>query len=125
MEFTDGSGRVLQAALKVHSALGPGLLESAYEACLCIELRENGIEVERQVQLPIIYGGQAIEAAYRLDLLVQKHIVVEVKAVASILPIHEAQLITYLRLSGYPVGLLLNFQVARMRDGMKRFVNSR
>lgn len=123
MEIDEVSGHVVSAAITVHSALGPGLLESAYEACMTLELRQRGLRVERQVPLPIVYCGQRIDAGYRIDLLVDGRVVVEEKVVTKVLPIHEAQLLSYLRLGGFKVGLLLNFHVLRMKDGIVRMVN--
>lgn len=117
------TGQVVDAAMTVHSALGPGLLESAYEACLAHELRARGLRVLAQLPLPIMYRGTRIEVGYRLDLLVNNAVVVEVKAVARMLPVHEAQLLSYLRLSGHRVGLLINFHVPRLRDGIRRMVH--
>ena len=112
------SGAVLGASFAVHSALGPGLMESVYEACLVHELRLRGVSVDRQVALPIHYKGYTVsDAGYRLDLLVENEVVVEIKSVEEIHPIHHAQLLTYLRLSGLRLGLLLNFNVSRMKDG--------
>jgi GxxExxY protein len=114
---------IVDAAISVHKALGPGLLESAYEACLAHELSLRDVVVERQVSLPVIYKGIRIEAGYRLDILVNERVVVEVKAVEHVLPVHSSQLLSYLRLGDYRLGLLLNFNVALMRDGIKRIVN--
>lgn len=114
---------IVDAAITVHSVIGPGLLESAYVACLALELRTRGLNVRSQVPLPIIYGGQQIDVAYRIDLLVEDTVIVEAKAVARLLPVHEAQLLSYLRLSDKRIGFLLNFHVSRMRDGIKRMVN--
>ena len=111
--------------MKVHSVLGPGLLESAYQACLAHELRSRGFEVATQVALPVIYEGQKLEVGYRIDLVVEHRVVVEVKAVEAIHPIHEAQLLSYVRLSGIPVGLLINFNVLHLRDGIKRMVDGK
>lgn len=116
---------IVGAAIRVHTALGPGLLESAYEACLARDLSAHGHDVRRQVVVPITYDGVRIEAAYRLDLLVDNTAIVEVKSVAKVDPIHESQLLTYLRLSEHPVGLLINFNVARLRDGIVRRVHTR
>ena len=118
------TGMVLGAAMSVHSALGPGLLESAYETCLYQELDSRGLVVERQVSLPIVYRDVTVHDAYRLDLLVQDLIIVEVKSVGSFTDVHRAQLLSYLRLSGKPIGLLLNFNVAHLRDGIIRMVNA-
>ncbi len=118
------SGRVVDAAMKVHSALGPGLLESAYEACLAHELRRRGSVVEVQRPLPITYDKVQLDIGYRLDLLVDDAVIVELKTAARFRPVHEAQLLSYLRLSGYKVGLLINFNVPRLRSGIKRMVNN-
>ncbi len=115
---------VIGAAIKVHSALGPGLLESAYEACLAHELTSRGVPVRRQVECPILYDGLLLDAGYRLDLLVADELVVELKAVDKLLPIHLAQVLTYLRLRDAPVGLLLNFNTLRLTDGIRRVVNA-
>ena len=110
--------------MKVHSALGPGLLESAYEGCLSHELRRRGLQVGNQLVQPVVYQGEHIELGYRIDLLVSGLVIVEVKAVAKLLPIHDAQLLSYLKLSGHKVGLLINFNVLHLRDGIRRFVNN-
>lgn len=115
---------IVDSAMKVHSALGPGLLESAYEACLAYELRRRGLGVRTQVPLPVLYCGMRIEAGYRIDVLVEDEIIVEVKAIAKRHPLHEAQLLSYLRLSGRRVGLLINFHELRLKDGVKRMVNN-
>lgn len=109
--------------MKVHSVLGPGLLESAYQACLAHELRTRGLNVATQVGLPVIYEGQKLEVGYRIDLMVESRVVIEVKSVESLHPIHEAQLLSYMRLSGVGVGLLINFNVLHLRDGIKRMVD--
>ena len=114
---------MLGCALKVHRALGPGLLESAYEACLSHELAKAGVEHQRQLVLPIIYDGTRIDPGYRLDLLVQEKVVVEVKAVAALTDVHRAQLLSYLKLGGYRLGYLLNFNVKMLRDGICRLAN--
>jgi GxxExxY protein len=114
---------VVDAAIEVHRILGPGLLESAYEAALAYELGLRGITVERQVLLPVHYKGEYLDAGFRLDLVVGKLLIVELKAVQHIEPIHEAQLLTYLRLSGLWLGLLLNFNVPLMKNGIRRMVN--
>lgn len=117
------TGKIIDAAMKVHSALGPGLLESAYEACLKHELSKRGLIVESQVLLPIFYDGVKIDAGYRLDMLVENEIILELKAVEKVIPIHEAQLLSYLKLSNKQVGLLLNFNVLLLKDGITRVVN--
>ena len=114
---------VIGAAIAVHRELGPGLLESTYEACLMVELTERGVAVERQKSLPVNYRGVRIDCGYRIDLLVGNEVVVELKAVEGVMPIHEAQMLTYLRLSGLHVGLLLNFNVLLMKDGIRRMVH--
>ena len=111
---------IVDAGLKVHRALGPGLLESAYEHCLAHELNTRGLGVRRQVALPILFDGILIEAGYRLDLLVDDLIIVEVKAVDALAPLHEAQLLTYLRLSGRRLGYLMNFNVKLLKQGIRR-----
>ena len=123
MNVNDVSGQIVDAAMKVHTFLGPGLLESAYEACLTHELRKRGLNVEVQRVLPIVYDGVEVDAGYRLDLLVEGLVIVELKAVEKIVPLHEAQLLSYLKLSGLKVGLLINFNVLRLKDGIKRMVN--
>jgi GxxExxY protein len=124
LNINEASGEVVDAAFTVHSALGPGLLESAYEACLKHELVKRGLNVASQIQLPVQYDGVAIDAGYRIDLLVEEAVVIELKAVEKIAPIHEAQLLTYLKLSGKKLGLLLNFNVLHMKDGIKRIANN-
>ncbi len=113
---------VIGAAIAVHRALGPGLLESAYQECLCQELALRGIPFQREVPLPLEYKGIRCECGYRLDILVAGAVVVEVKAIEAIAPIHEAQLLTYLRLGGWSVGLLMNFNVVVLKDGIRRRV---
>ena len=117
------SGHVIDAAMKVHSTLGPGLLESAYEACLAHELHTRGYRALTQHPLPVVYGGVRVEVGYRIDLLVDNTLIVELKTVAKLLPVHHAQLLSYLRLSGLRLGLLINFHVPRLRDGIKRVIN--
>jgi GxxExxY protein len=119
------SRAVITAAMKVHSTLGPGLLESAYEACLAYELHKAGYRVECQVALPVVYEGVQLDVGYRIDMLVEDLVVVEVKAVEAINPVHHAQIISYLKLSGKPLGLLMNFHVAHLKNGIKRFVSGR
>jgi GxxExxY protein len=115
---------VIDAGLKVHRALGPGLLESVYEACLVQELELRGRSVRRQVSLPVEYEGLRLDGGYRLDVLIDDLVVVEIKAVETVLRLHEAQLITYLKLSGIRLGLLMNFNVALFKDGVRRLVSS-
>ncbi len=120
MEFVDVSPRVIRAAIEVHRALGPGLLESAYARCLEMELTLQGLSYQRQLDVPISYKGATLAARYRLDLVVEGSLVVEVKAVERLLPVHEAQALTYLRLTGLPTALLVNFQVPVLRQGLRR-----
>ncbi len=123
MDLNKVTEQIIGAALEVHRALGPGLLESAYEECLARELALRGVRLERQKALPVEYKGARLDCGYRLDLLVEGSVVVEIKAIDAILPIHEAQLLTYLKLGGWSVGLLLNFNVPVLRDGICRMVN--
>ncbi len=113
---------ILDAAMRVHSAFGPGLLEGAYEACMANDLERLGLEVARQVALPIEYLGRRIEGGYRLDIVVGRLVVLEVKAVEKLMPIHLAQVVTYLKIGKYSLGYLLNFNVLHMRQGIKRVV---
>jgi len=115
--------RVIGFAIDVHRGLGPGLLESAYEECLCYELARSDIQFRRQVELPILYKGVKLDCGYHMDLVVDDLVIVEVKAIESLLPIHGAQLLTYLKLSGKSVGLLINFNVPVLKAGLKRIVN--
>jgi GxxExxY protein len=115
--------QIVGAAIDVHRALGPGLLESAYETCLFYELTRRGLRVERQKAVHLVYKDLAIDCGYRVDLLVEGQVVVELKTVARIEPIHVAQVLSYLRLSGCRVGLLINFNVRRLLDGLRRLVN--
>jgi GxxExxY protein len=114
--------RIIGAAIEVHKALGPGLLESAYQACLAFELRERGFQVEEQKPLPVVYKHVKLDCGYRMDLLVENAIVVKIKAIEQLAPIHEAQLLSYLRLSSKSVGLLINFHVRILKNGLKRIV---
>lgn len=123
MHTSEVTGEVVDGAIKVHRVMGPGLLESAYEACLCAELRRRGLGVETQVKLPVTYLEQRIDLGYRIDMLVEEELIVEIKAVAKLLDVHHAQLLSYLRFSGRRYGLLLNFQTKLMRDGIVRIAN--
>ncbi len=114
---------ILASAMKVHTTIGPGLLESAYETCLLYELQKQGLLGQQQVLIPIRYEDLTIDNGHRVDLLVENRVVVELKAVETILPVHRAQLLSYLRLGGFRLGYLLNFHVAHMRDGIARVVN--
>jgi GxxExxY protein len=119
------SHEIIRAALKVHSALGPGLLESAYQTCFAYELREMGFRVETEVPLPVVYKGVQLDCGYRLDLVVEDLVVVELKSIDAIAPVHKAQMISYLKLSGRSLGLLINFNVTHLREGIKRFVEGK
>jgi GxxExxY protein len=121
-EMNKITGIVVDAAMDVHSALGPGLLESVYEQCLAHELELRGLKVERQVAIPVVYKKAELEVGFRIDLLVQDCLIIELKAVETVLPIHEAQVFTYLRLTDSRVGLLLNFNVVSMKNGIKRII---
>jgi GxxExxY protein len=112
--------RIIGFAIDVHRHLGPGLLESAYEECLCYELSQDGMVFQRQLALPVVYKSVRLDCDYRLDVVVENSVIVELKAVERLMPIHEAQLITYLKLSGLPTGLLLNFNTPVLRDGIRR-----
>ena len=116
------SERVIGCAIEVHRHLGPGLLESAYEDCLCFELAQAGLSTRRQVELPVLYKGIRLAVGYRLDLLVEERLVLEIKSVERVLPIHEAQLLTYLRMSGLRAGLVLNFNHVVLKEGIRRVV---
>jgi len=117
------SGKIIGAAIEVHKRLGPGLLESAYEECLCCEMALRGIKFERQISLPLNYKGRHLDCGYRLDLLVEDKIIVELKSVESLEPIHDAQLLTYLKLKNAHLGLIINFNVMMLKDGIRRLVN--
>jgi GxxExxY protein len=123
--FTNITREIIAAAIEVHRVLGPGLLESAYSSCLRHELSARKLPFTSERGIPLVYKGINLDCAYRLDLLVKEVIVVEVKTVAAVLPIHQAQLLTYLRLADVPVGLVVNFEVERLVDGVKRVINPR
>jgi GxxExxY protein len=117
------SFEIRRAAFKVHTALGPGLLESVYELALAFELRQLGLLVQTQVALPVIYAGQQLDGGHRLDLLIERKVIVELKSVEAILPVHHKQLLTYLKLSGLKLGQLINFNVDSLKDHVHRLVN--
>lgn len=119
------TGLIITAAMKVHSLLGPGLLESAYQACLAHEIRKQGLGVLTEVELPVVYDGEEIELGFRMDMVVEDLVVVEVKCVEALHRVHHAQLLSYMRLSGKQVGLLINFHVSHLRDGIKRMVDGK
>ncbi|HPC18545.1 MAG TPA: GxxExxY protein [Candidatus Hydrogenedentes bacterium] len=122
MEFDALSNRVIGCAIEAHRELGPGLLESTYEKCLAYELSSHGITVATQVELPVRYKGVLLDCGYRIDVLVDDQIIIEVKSVDKVMPIHEAQLLTYLKLAKKRIGLLMNFNTVRLKDGISRFV---
>jgi GxxExxY protein len=122
--FKEITDQVIGACIEIHKQIGPGLLESAYEECLCYELAQRGIHFERQKPLPVKYKGVNLDCGYRLDLVVERKIILELKTVEDLLPIHEAQLLTYLKLSGLTLGLLINFNVPLLKDGIKRIANN-
>ena len=123
MDINDITGTIVDAAMTVHSELGPGLLESTYEACLFHELTSRNIHIQNQLTLPVIYKQARIGTGYRIDLLVEDKVIIELKVVDKLLPIHEAQLLTYLKLSNKKVGLLINFNTLRLKHGIKRIAN--
>jgi GxxExxY protein len=125
MEINEISSKIIKAAIRVHRELGPGLLESVYQACMLIELKRMRIEVQSEVTLPIVYRDQEVEGQlFRLDLLVENKIIVELKSVAKIEPVHKKQLLTYLRLAEKPLGLLINFNELLLKDGITRIINT-
>ena len=114
--------KIIGFAINVHRHLGPGLLESAYEECLCYEIEQSGLSFRRQVALPIVYKTVRLDCGYRMDIVVQDQVIVELKTVERLLPIHEAQMLTYLRLSGCRIGFLMNFNVPMFKQGLRRFI---
>jgi len=122
MDINDLTGEVIGAAIEVHRILGPGLLESIYEECLCIEFDKRKIPYQRQKEIPIEYKGTKLDSAHRVDIIMANNLIVELKACDSIQPIHEAQVLTYLKLTGIKVGLLINFNVPLLKEGIKRFI---
>ena len=125
MELNEITEKIIGAAMKVHSVIGPGVLGSVYRKCVEHELKKLGFNVQSEVKLPVLYDGMSLESGYRLDLLVEELVVAEIKCVEALEPIHKAQLLTYLRLANKPLGLLLNFNVVHMREGIKRVLNNR
>ena len=115
--------KIIGCGIEVHRALGPGLLESAYEECLCYELLQKGLKFERQVPLPVVYKNVKLDCGYRMDVVIENSVVVEIKAVERIIPVHEAQLLSYLKLADKPLGLLMNFHVSILKNGLKRLRN--
>lgn len=123
MDLNDLTEKIIGCAIKVHRVLGPGLLESTYEVCLVHELIQAGLKVERQVAVPIVYDGIRLDADYFVDILVEDAVIIELKSVENLLPIHEAQLLTYLKLANKKLGLLINFNVTLLKNGIKRRIN--
>jgi GxxExxY protein len=128
MEINQVTGQIVDASMKIHTRLGPGLLESAYEACLAYELRKRGLDVQVQHALPVVYEDVSLDVGYRIDLLIERCVIVELKAVElkaveRMIPLYDAQLLSYLKLSGNKIGLLINFNVPRLKDGIKRMAN--
>jgi GxxExxY protein len=124
MDIKEIGGQIIDASIKVHRALGPGLLESAYQECLAFELAQRGLRVETEVVQPIKYEGLSIDAGYRLDMVIEDSIIIENKSVEKLLPIHQAQLLTYLRLRDFRLGYLINWNVQLIKDGIHRMVNN-
>ena len=122
MKINDLTSKILECAFKVHSALGPGLLESAYEECLFYELQQSGLKVEKQKALPLVYKEVKLDAGYRVDLLVENSVVIELKSVEALNDLHIAQTLTYLKLSNCKIGLLINFNVKSLKQGIKRLI---
>lgn len=125
MELNDITGKIIAAAMKVHTLTGPGLLESVYHTCLKHELENAGLRVQSQVPIPVYYDGLVLESGYKADLIVEDRVIVELKCADELAPIHKAQLLTHLRLANKPLGLLLNFKVVHMRDGIRRVINNK
>ncbi len=123
MKYANLTSQIIQSAMEVHNQLGPGLLESAYEECLSYELRKIGLKTETQIPTPLVYKDIKLDCGYRIDILVDDTVIVELKSVDTILPVHEAQILTYLKLAHKEVGLLINFNVKHLKEGIKRFVN--
>jgi GxxExxY protein len=123
MEINEVTSKVIGIAYKVHSSLGPGLLESSYQECLFYKLEKEGLFVEKQKPIPLVFEQVRLECGYRLDLLVEKKVILELKSVEALNDIHMAQVLTYLKLGGFKVGLLINFNVVHLKDGIKRVVN--
>jgi len=122
LQRRDLTERIIGAAIEVHRTAGPGLLESVYKECLCDELAEAGISFQREVMIPVTYKARTLAVGFRADILVASAVILEIKAVAALLPTHDAQIITYLRMSQYRIGLLMNFHALRLKDGLRRFV---
>ncbi len=124
MEIEEVGKQIVDSSIKVHRVLGPGLLESAYQTCLAYELRQRGLQVDCEVEQPVMYEGLRMDAGYRLDMVVDNSVIIENKSVESVLPVHKAQLLTYLRLRDFRLGFLINWNVRLIRDGIHRMVNN-
>lgn len=124
MEIEEVGKQIVDLSIKVHRVLGPGLLESAYQTCLAYELRQRGLQVDCEVEQPVMYEGLRMDAGYRLDMVVDNSVIIENKSVESVLPVHKAQLLTYLRLRDFRLGFLINWNVRLIRDGIHRMVNN-
>jgi GxxExxY protein len=122
LAYRDLTNRIIGLAIEVHRTIGPGLLESVYAECLCDELAQAGVPFQRQVGVPVTYKGRSLPLGFRADILVADVVIVEVKAVAALLPAHDAQILTYLRMSHIRIGLLMNFHATRLKDGLRRFI---
>ena len=122
--LTNLSSRIIKGAINVHKEMGPGLLEGIYQSCMVIELGSMGIYVQKEVPVTVSYGGHVLDEVLRLDLLVEHRVIVELKSIESIMPVHKKQLLTYLRLAGKPLGLLINFNVPLLKEGIVRIINS-
>jgi GxxExxY protein len=122
-QYDELTGRIIGCAIEVHKELGPGLIESVYEVCFAEELIKDGLQIKRQVSLPVFYKGRALNKEFIIDLLIEDSVVVELKSIELILPVHEAQLVTYLKLSDKKIGLLINFNVPVLKDGIRRRIN--
>jgi GxxExxY protein len=122
MELNEITKKIIGCAIEVHKTLGPGLLESAYEECLAYELQKNGLNIKRQKPTPVIYKEIKLECGYRIDILVENSVVVELKVVDSLIPVHEAQILTYMKFANIPLGLLINFNVTLLKNGIRRYI---
>jgi GxxExxY protein len=122
MEINEITQKIIGCAIEVHKNLGPGLLEAAYEECLAYELTNKGLNIKRQLPTPVVYKDIKLECGYRIDILVEKIVVIELKTVEAIIPVHEAQILTYMKFAGKPVGLLINFNVTVLKNGIKRYI---
>ena len=121
MEINQITEKIIGCAIEVHKKLGPGLLESAYEECLAYELKSAGLTIERQVSVPVVYKEIKLECGYRIDILVEKSVIIELKAIEALAPVHEAQILTYMRFANKAIGLLINFNVTLLKEGIKRY----